>query len=203
MSIITKAITAIGATILLASPASARTTVDSSTLNPAPPDFFNAVCTDDGQHITCTFHFADPDIVDEPTGILCGGTELLFSQSRSVEGNRLYDTDGDLVRRHFREYFSGTLTNPDTGRVAFWRQHDTVLHKLTVPGDLSSGTISFTGLWNRVWAPSGATILTDSGLLVQDAATGEMLEASAHHPLNDYFGQGDTNALAPLCNALG
>lgn len=202
MSIITKAITAVGATIVLAAPASARTTVDPGTLNPAPPDFFNAVCTDDGQHIDCTLHFADPDIVDEPTGISCGGTELLYSQSRSVVGKRLYDADGNLVRRHFREYFSGTFTNPDTGRVAIWRQHDTVLHKLTVPGDVSSGTISFSGLWTRVWSPSGGTILTDSGLLVQDAATGETLDASAHHPFDAYFGQGDTDALAPLCEAL-
>jgi hypothetical protein len=36
-------------TVALAAPASARTSVDPSTLNPAPPDSFNAVCFLDGK----------------------------------------------------------------------------------------------------------------------------------------------------------
>ena len=204
MSTITKAIAAVAgiSAVLLASPAIARQTVDPSTLTPAPPDFFNASCLRDGQHITCTLAFEDPAIVDEPSGIVCGATELLYSQTRSVVGKRFYDSDGNLTRRHFREYMAGTFTNPETGLTVLWNQHDTVLHDLAVPGDVGTGTTSFSGLWTRVWAPSGGTIQTDAGRLIVDASTDEVVVASAHHPFDAYFREGDTAALAPLCGAL-
>ena len=204
MSTITKAVAAAAGitAVLLASPAIAREAVDPSTLTPAPPDFFNANCLRDGQHITCTLGFQDPDIVDEPSGIVCGSTELLYDQSRSVVGKRFYDADGNLVRRHFREYFAGTFTNPETGLSVLWAQHDTVLHDLAVPGDVATGTIQFSGLGTRVWRLSGATVLTDSGRLIVDASIDEVVVASAHHPFDAYFREGDTAALAPLCSAL-
>lgn len=189
-------------TVALAVPASARTVVDPSTLNPAPPDSFNATCFRDGSHITCDLAFSDPDIVDEPSGIICGGTELLFSQSRSVVGERTYDADGNLLRRHFRESFDGTFRNPDTGRVALWTQHDTVIHDLAVPGDDTTGTEHVSGLDTRVLLPDGGTILTDAGLFVVNVATDEVITISAHHPFDTYFRLGDPSALAPLCAAL-
>ncbi len=190
------------AVLALAGPVAARTPVDPNTLNPPPPDFFNATCDRTGNHIQCDLAFSDPDIVDEPSGIVCGSTELLYSQSRSVVGKRTYDQNGNLTQRHFREQFDGTFTNPDTGRVATWTQHDTVIHNLTVPGDLTTGTIKTSGLLSRVTGPNGGTILTDAGTLVQDAGTGETLRSSGHHPFDDYFSQGDASALAPICNAL-
>jgi hypothetical protein len=204
MSTITKAIAAavgVGA-VLLGSPAVARDTVDPSTLTPAPPDFFNATCLRDGGHITCTLAFQDPDVVNEPSGIVCGSTELLFSQTRSVVGKRFYNADGALLQRHFREYLGGTFTNPDTGRSATWTQHDTVLHDLAVPGDLATGTTKISGLMTRVSGVPGGTVLTDSGHTIIDPATDEVASASAHHPFDSYFRLGDTTALAPLCNAL-
>jgi hypothetical protein len=184
-------------TAALAAPASARTPVDPSTLNPPPPPEFNPVCFVDGSHITCDIAFSDPDVVDAPSGIVCGGTELLDSHSRSVVGKRFYDADGNLLQRHFRESLDGTFLNPDTGRVALWTQHDTVISNLAVPGDFATGTESQRGE-SRVWLPDGGTILTDAGLLIFDAATGEIVKASAHHP----FVFGDPAALATLCAAL-
>ena len=49
---------------MTAGPASARTLVDPTTLNPAPPDFFNAVCTENGANIICALAFTDPEIVE-------------------------------------------------------------------------------------------------------------------------------------------
>jgi hypothetical protein len=187
--------------VALAAPASARTPVDPSTLNPAPGASLNPVCFVDGSHITCDVAFSDPDTVDAPSGIICDGTELLDSHSRSVVGKRFYDADGNLLQRHFRESLDGTFTNPATGRVALWTQHDTVIDNLAVPGDLSTGTESLSGVESRVWLPDGGTILTDTGRLVFDLATGEPIKTSAHHPFDDYFG-GDPSALAPLCAAL-
>ncbi len=189
-------------TVALAAPASARTPVDPSTLNPPPPASFNAVCFRDGNHIACDLAFSDPDMVDEPSGIVCGGTELLVSQSRAVVGKRIYDADGNLLQRHFRESFYGTFRNPETGRVALWTQHDTVINNLAVPGDLATGTEQVSGLGTRVWRPGGGTILTDAGRVIVDVAADQVVKISAHHPFDAYFRLGDRSALAPLCAAL-
>ena len=103
------------------------------------PAAFNATCFRVGSHISCNLAFSDPDVIDEPSGIVCDGTELLASLSRSVVGTRLYDAQGDLLQRHFRESLDGTFTNPDTGLVALWTQHDTVIHNLSTPGDDTTG----------------------------------------------------------------
>jgi len=187
----------------LAGPAVAREPVDPSTLNPAPPAEFNPVCFRSGSNIICDVAFSDPDVVDEPSGIVCDGTELLFSQSRSVVGKRYYDADGNLVTRHFREYFDGTFTNPSNGLVALWTQHDTVIQDLSVPGDTESGTEHVSGLNTRAWLPGGGTILTDAGTTLFDVSADEVVRVSAHHPFDDFYRLGDTAALASLCAALG
>ena len=85
------------------SASAAQVSVDPSTLNPPVPAEFNASCVRVGNHISCSLAFSDPDIADEPSGIVCDGTELRDSQSRSVVGKRLYDANGNLLQRHFRE----------------------------------------------------------------------------------------------------
>ena len=187
---------------ILAGPAVARTPVDPGALNPAPPDFFNAECWEGAGGVVCTLHFSDDPIVDEPSGIVCGGTELVFSQERSVAGKRIYDANGDLVQRHFREWMSGTYSNPDTGESVPWEQHDTIVHNLSVPGDVDSGTIRITGLITRAWLPGGGSILLDAGTILEDFATAELIHEGGPHPFRDYFADGDASALQPLCDAL-
>ncbi len=198
------ALVAVPASLVIAAPAAAQTTVDPNTLNPPPPDFFNAVCVTTGNHITCDLAFADPanPIVDEPSGIMCGGTELLFSQNRWVVGKRDYDADGDLLQRHFRESYLGDFSNPVTGRRVLWEQHDTFMHNLTVPGDVDSGVFKISGQYTRVYRPNGGTVLTDTGTFAQDPLSGEILSGSHKHPLNDYFINGNADALDALCDAL-
>ena len=191
--------------LAMAGPTVARTSVDPNTLDPAPPDFFNAQCYAGAAGTICDLAFADPanPIVDEPSGIVCDGTEILFSQNRWVVGKRFYDADGNLVQRHFRETLLGTLANPETGSVISWSQHDTVLHNLSIPGDVDSGITKVTGLISRFVTSAGRTILVDSGTSLVDAATGELLKAGGNHPIDDYFSGRDTAALQPLCDALG
>lgn len=191
------------ATLLFAGPATARTVVDPGTLNPAPPDFFNAICVQIGRGTVCDLAFSDDDIIDEPSEIFCGSVEILFSQSRSVVGKRYYDANGDITQRHFRESLNGTLSNPDTGKVVLWVQHDTVIHNVAVPGDLSTGTIKVSGLGFRAWRPGGGTVLTDVGTTLRDQATDEVIRAGGKHPFDAYFVDGDGSALQPLCDALG
>ena len=175
--------------------------VDPSTLNPPVPAQFNASCFRVGNHISCTLAFSDPEVVDDPSGIVCDGTELRISQTRSVVGKRQYDADGNLLQRHFRESLDGAFTNPETGLVALWTQHDTVIHNLSVPGDDTSGTEHVSGLFTRAWLPGGGTIITDAGTMITDSE-GNPQSLSGHHPFLDYFVFGDASALDALCAAL-
>lgn len=185
-----------------AGPVNARTSVDPATLNPPPPDFFNADCQASGVNTICALAFSDPDIVDAPSGIVCGGVELLFSQTRSVVGKRFYNGDGNLTQRHFREFMAGTFTNPDGGPGVNWVQHDTIIHSLAVPGDLGSGTTRISGLFTRAWLPGGGTVFTDVGMFLIDASTEETIRAAGKHPFDAYFSGADLGALDALCGAL-
>ena len=192
---------ALATVLALAPSAAARESIDPSTLNPAPPATWNVTCDRQGSGIVCDLSFADPAIVGEPSGIVCDGVELLLSQTRSVVGKRFYDANGDLLQRHFRESFAGSFTNPETGLVATWVQHDTVIHDLGTPGDLGSGTTMGSGT-DRVTGPDGQTILIDGGSALVDEATGDVIHAGGPHPFFDYFALGDASALQPLCDAL-
>jgi hypothetical protein len=193
---------ALALALAIAAPAAARSPVDPGSLNPPPPDFFNAECYAGAGGTLCTLHFSDDPIVGEPSGIVCDDTELLFSQERSVVGKRTYDAAGNLVQRHFREWMSGTFTNPESGLRLPWEQHDTIIHDLSVPGDLDSGTIRTTGVLTRAWLPGGGSILLDAGTILEDVATGELIHAGGPHPFYDHFVNGDPSALDAICDAL-
>jgi hypothetical protein len=191
----------IGLGLLLAAPVAARESVDPNTLNPPPPASFNATCERTGHRIVCNLAFSDPPLVMEPSGVVCDGTELLVSQTRDVVGKRFYDADGNLTRRHFREVFDGTITNPSSGITLAWVAHNTIIHDLAVPGEIASGHTSITGQQMRIYGTNG-TVLVDVGHLVVDEATGELLKSSGKHAFDDYFINGNTAALAPLCDAI-
>jgi hypothetical protein len=182
---------------------SARTPVDPATLTPPPPAEFNPVCERIGNQIICEVSFSDPPIVEEPSEVICGSTELLVSQTRSVVGKRFYSADGFLLRRHFHDKLAGAWTNPLTGESLLLAGGFTYLHDLGVPGDISSGTTRITGSV-RIYSPDGRTILHgDAGRLVIDESTGMVTAESGQHPFEDYFARGDVAALQPLCAALG
>ena len=182
--------------------AAAREPVDPTTLTPPPPDSFNASCTTQGVNILCTLQFSDPPIVDEPSGIVCDGVELWFSQTRDVVGKRWYTAAGLLLQRHFREDIAGTLTHPDTGATLDFVQSNTIIHDLDVPGDVATGTSKITGSNFRVFVPGGRTVLVDAGWFAVDEATGELVGWAGPKHLDDYFARGDEHALDALCAAI-
>jgi hypothetical protein len=180
-------------------------TVDPSTLTPAPPDFFNAVCARTGAQITCDLAFVDPvSPVEEPSGILCGSGgvafEVLDTWSRTVTGKRFYDGDGLLLRRHFSDWWDGTLTNSVTGATASYEQRNTYLHDLAVPGDSGTGMERQT-THLRLVTPRGSTVL-ESGRLVLAHEDDEVTFASGKHAIGDYFDNGNASAVQPICEAL-
>jgi hypothetical protein len=180
----------------------AREPVDPATLNPPPPPEFNATCERLGDQIRCELAFSDPPFSDEPSGIVCDGVELLVSQTRDVVGKRFYDADGDLLRRHFRERFTGDLSNPLTGVSVDWVAHNSLLHDLAEPGVMASGTLRVSGQQIRIFTSGGGTVLLDAGRIVVDEATGEILSYAGPKHFDDYFVRGDAHALDALCDAV-
>src|SRR5688500_2245690 len=158
-------------TLTLVMPVAARESVDPSTLNPPPPAEFNPVCERLGGGIVCDLAFSDPPVIDQASELFCDGDQIFESWTRSVIGRRIYDADGNLLKRHFREDFAVTFTNPTSGVTVDWVTHATNIHVLSVPGDLASGVSSGAGLSIRITAPDGETILIDAGRLVVDGAT--------------------------------
>jgi hypothetical protein len=179
--------------------------VDPSTLTPPPPAEFNPVCKSVGGRTICDVVFTDPAVVAEPTGIACGtgsaSFEPVVSWTRSVQGKRYYDRNGNLTERHFHDLVVGTYTNPLTGASVPFRQHDTNFHLLAVPGDINTGTEAVT-VSVRVAGPHGGTVLIDAGRTVFAESDGTILFEAGQHPFDAYFVFGDTSALQPLCDAL-
>jgi hypothetical protein len=186
-----------------ASQAFAKEPVDPSTLNPPPPPEFNPVCKSTGNGTICTVNFSDPPSFGG-TGIICGSGantyEVLQFQNRSVHGTRYYDQNGNLIRRHFHEVVSGTLTNPLTDTALSYKGKGNTLHDLSTLGDITSGTVTFTGTV-RVFTAQGGSVFFESGRTVS-AGDGSFIRESGPHPLLDYFVFGDTSGIQRLCNAL-
>jgi hypothetical protein len=178
--------------------------VDPATLNPPPPPQFNPTCEAVGSGTICHLAFTDPPTIAEGTGIHCGSGnnsfEVLDTSTRSVDGRRYYDRNGNLTQRHFREVFVGTLTNPLTNASVSYDQGDTVIQNLAIPGDTNTGTETITGLL-RIHLLNGGTILVDVGRSVM-TTDGTILKETGQHPFDAYFVFGNTSALQPLCDAL-
>jgi hypothetical protein len=185
--------------------AAAPSEVDPSTLTPGPPDYFNAECREAGQRVICDLSFVDPvRPVAEPTGIVCdsaaGQFEVLDTSIRSVQGKRYYSAEGLLERRHFSDRIEGVLTNSITGASVTYDQRTTYLHDLTTPGDVTTGAENRTAHL-RV-ATSTGVVLIEAGRLVLSVEDESTLFRAGPHPIDDYFVEGDTSAVAPLCSAL-
>ena len=183
--------------------ASADQSVDPSTLNPPPPPEFNPVCKRVGAGTICTVQFSDPPFAGG-SGAVCGtgadAYEVYQFQNRSVTGERYYDQNGNLTRRHFHEVDTGTFSNPLTHTAVSFSQRGNTLHDLAIPGDITSGTIILTGSI-RLYRPHSGTVILETGRNV-NSGTGDFIRESGQHPFTDYFVFGDTAAIQPVCDAL-
>jgi hypothetical protein len=178
--------------------------VDPSTLNPPPAPHLNPVCSKVGSGTICDIHFTD-DPFAGGSGVICGSGpsafEVLQFETRSGQGKRYYDQDGNLTRRHFREILTGTYSNPVSHAAVSFSGGDTQRHDLATPGDVNSGAVFVTGSF-RIYLPHGGTVLLEAGRTVEAADGSAIISESGPHPLVDYFVFGDTAAVQPLCDAL-
>jgi hypothetical protein len=138
-------------------------------------------------------------------GIVCGSGASAFDVFDSATfdqgAKRYYDQNGNLTRRVIHEnYSSGQFSNPLTGAVVPYTQHDNITDVLAVPGDISSATRTFTG--ENIFKPAhGAPVNLNAGRVVT-APDGTIEFRSGPQDFLDYFVNGDTSVIQKLCAAI-
>lgn len=176
--------------------------IDPTTLNP-PLTHGQPVCEWDGGYIVCTSTVPQPhDLGTFDSGLNCNGTELNQSALWTlVRGVAVYNSDKNIVNLTYFDTYTGSFSNPDTGKSVSWTQRDRTFYAFTTPGDNTVGTAI---LHERqvVRGANGKVILTDSGTEVFSMPDYTRLSATGHHPIDNALYAGDTSGLAPLCKAL-
>lgn len=191
-----------GATLLAS--LAAVPSANAVTLNPPPPAFER--CQGSGPGTVCEGNRIEAGHV-EPTGIVCfegtaGEFELVdVSESVFQHAARWYDADGNLVRRQIKDTWFGTSwVSSTTGEGVRYHQSQTVVDVLAVPGDLGSATETTTGSINFL-LPGGGSIVRNAGR-TEFSFDGTLEFTSGPQAILDYFLNGNTAALQPLCEEL-
>jgi hypothetical protein len=179
------------------------------TLNPPAPSYYS--CKAVGNGTICEGQpplesFGPIDTALEGPPIVCGSGPSAFdiydSAVDQVTARRLYDADGNLVKRVLRDdYLFGEFSNPLTGKAVPYSQSDIRTDVLAVPGDLGSATETTT--WNiHFHVPgSGAPVFENTGRTVQ-TPDGTIESRAGRLDYFDLFLDGDTSVLGALCAAL-
>ena len=139
-------------------------------------------------------------------GITCGtgasAFEILDTSTTRDRATRYYDADGLLTRRVVHvKVFGASWSSPFSDATVPYTQHNTVTSVLAVPGDLASRTETNVGE-NIYRDEAGRIVFRSVGRFVT-APDGEIEFRSGVQNFLDYFVDGDTSVLEPLCAALG
>jgi hypothetical protein len=179
------------------------------TLNPPAPSYYTCMAV--GQGTICEGNppidsYGPIDTAAEGSPIVCGSGASAFDVYDTaidvVTARRVYDADGNLVRRVLRDdYTFGEFSNPMSGATVPYSQTDIRTDVFAVPGDLGSATETTT--WNIHFHASGdgAPVLMNSGRTVQ-SPDGTLESRAGRLEAFDIFGGGQTSLLEPLCAAL-
>src|SRR3954447_26592450 len=142
------------ATALVLATTSVAAAPVAQTLNPPAPSYYT--CNTVGNGTICDGQppletWSGLDTADEGTPIVCGSGATAFhvydSGADQVTARRVYDENGNLVRRVLRDDYSfGEFSNPGTGAIVPYSQSDIRTAVLGVPGDLATATVTTT--WN-------------------------------------------------------
>jgi len=185
--------------LTLTVPAAAR----GASHTPPPPDFER--CHGSGNQTICSGNRV-MDAVFEPTGILCGSGAEAFEiwddgGTVSQQAIRWYDADGNLTQRMIKNtWFGSAWINPETGARVPYRQTNHIVDVLATPGDVGSATNTTTGVVNFI-VPGQGAIVPNAGRTVF-SFDGTLEFSSGPQAILDYFLDGDTAALEPICEAL-
>jgi hypothetical protein len=171
-----------------------------STLNP-PPLSFETCQTVGGGTIASGSRVVSDPLAD--TGITCSSGASAFDifnqDTFDQHATRWYDQNGNLTRRHIYDHYTfGQWSNPLTGAVVPYTQTTIEDDLFAIPGDVNSGTATFTG--EAVFHDgTGAPVLFGNGRQVTSNVDGSLIESSGR---NDFV-RNDPAALVLICAALG
>jgi hypothetical protein len=172
------------------------------TLTPSPPSFY--VCMAVGSGTICHGSINESSGPEE-TGLVCGsGAEAFHAWETSslVErAARYYDRDGNLTKRVLRDDLAGAFFNPLTGATVPWKQYEIHTSVLSLPGDLSSRTVTIVGEF-VITVPHLGAVALEAGRVIE-AVDGTDLFRAGPQDFTDYYSDGDTSAVEKLCGALG
>jgi len=182
------------AAALAATAAPANAALDTSTLNPPPPEWYTCVATGSGAscHGKQTFTYTGGFDGSCPQGF-----DILEDGITYETARRDYDRDGNLVHRYLHDNWpndpGNVLYNSVTGKSVQYVSHVNELDTFLVPGDFDSMVAETYG--------NGYTVTGPGGLLIKDAGVltfgpdGDVLESRGPKMLF-------TGATDALCAAL-
>jgi hypothetical protein len=177
-------------------------------LNPPPPSY--EICKAVGDGTICqgtTILTEGPiDTADEGLPLVCGSGAGAFNAYDSFIDNslarRIYDGNGNLVKRYRYDSSDGRFSNPPTGASVPYTSTFINVDNLRVPGDLGSAIEQTTG--EMIVRPAhGSPVFMQVGRTVTTFEPDFSLDFQAGP--NDFFDYafGDTSVVGPLCTALG
>jgi hypothetical protein len=115
---------------------------------------------------------------------------------------RWYDQNGNLTRRRLYQHWTfGEWTNPLAGTVVPYTQTSIENDLYAIPGDMNSGTATFTGE-NIYRVGTGAPLLFGNGRQVTSIVDQSLIESSGRNDFVLAFNENDPSVFAPICAAL-
>jgi hypothetical protein len=132
-----------------------------------------------------------------------GSFDVFDQGTFNQHATRWYDQRGNLTRRRLYQHWTfGQWSNPLAGTAVPYTQTSVENDEYAIPGDMSSGTATFTGE-NMFHDGTGAPVLFGNGRQVYDAVDGSLIESSGRNDLVLAFNENDPSVFAPICAALG
>jgi hypothetical protein len=190
--------------ILLLAPAASAQAAQAcpSTLNP-PALSFETCQTVGGGTIASGSRVESYGPIDNGPCVTDPSFDVFDQGTFNQHATRWYDRNGDLTRRHiYNHYTFGQWTNPLAGTVVPYTQTSIENDEYAIPGDMSSGTATFTGS-NMFHDPgTGAPVLWGNGRQLTSNVDGSLIESSGRNDFVLAFNEDDPAVFAPICAAL-
>jgi len=174
-----------------------------STLHGARPQGFT--CHTVGGGTICQYSHVEA-YGPEDTGIVCGSGARafdIFDQAVLTEsGTVWFDENGNLTKFTDKDVYSfGQWSNPVTGDVVAYTQHNEETFRLAIPGDFTSATDTLTGE-NIYRAPTGKFVLQAVGRQVFNFDQSQLISSHGPNAFVAAFFEGDLHAFDQICAAL-
>jgi hypothetical protein len=172
-----------------------------STLNPPPPSF-EACQTVGGGTIASGSRSVSYGPIDQGPCPTDASFDVFDQGAYDQHATRWYDRNGDLTRRHiYDQYTFGQWSNPIAGLVVPYTQTTVEDDEYAIPGDMSSGTATFTGE-NVYRVATGAPLLFGNGRQVTSNIDGSLIESAGRNDFVLAFNENDPAAFDEICAAL-